>query len=89
MTNAKGTEKNIEKPVDSDTNDYKELFNTLRNTINTARESYRTNLIQTKELIAQKEEEVRLLRIRQHKLEGAIEASDVSLTAVLPSNNKK
>lgn len=78
-----------DEAVEVDTNDYKELFAKLRNTINTSKDTYKQSLSQTKDLIVQKEEELRILKIRQHKFEGAIEASDGFLSAVLPSNNKK
>lgn len=74
--------------VRTDTNDNNELFTKLRTSISSSRDSYKISLAQTKEVIAQREEELKLLKIRQHKLEGAIEASEGFLVAVLPSNNK-
>jgi hypothetical protein len=71
-----------------DQNDYKDLYGKLRNTISSSRDSYKASLSQTKEAIEQREEELRILKIRQHKLEGAIEVSESLLTAVLPNNNK-
>lgn len=68
--------------------DANELFTKLRTSISSSRDSYKISLAQTKEVIAQREEELKLLKIRQHKLEGAIEASEGFLTAVLPTNNK-
>lgn len=82
-------EAKLEPKLEStDVNDYKDLFGKLRNTVLSSRDTYKTSLAQTKDAIIQKEEELRLFRIRQHKLEGAIEASDGFLTAVLPSNQK-
>lgn len=78
----------IAAPENVDANDYKELFAKLRTTIGASKDSYKSSLIQTKEMIIQKEDELNLLRIRQHKLEGAIEASDGFLSSVLPNNNK-
>lgn len=72
-----------------DTNDYKQLYGDFRNAINVARDMYKTHLSNTKDLIQVKEEELRILKIRLHKLEGAIEASDGYLSSVLPNNNKK
>lgn len=73
----------------TDTNDYKDLYSKLRNTVNVSRDSYKAALTQTKDAITQREDELKILKIRQHKLEGAIEAADSFLTAVLPDNNKK
>lgn len=74
--------------IRTDTNDNNELFTKLRTSISSSRDSYKISLAQTKEVIAQREEELKLLKIRQHKLEGAIEASEGFLVAVLPNNNK-
>lgn len=90
MNQSENTEIKINEVIEesSDTNNYKELFGKLRSAISSSKDSYRNSLAQTKELILQKEDELNLLRIRQHKLEGAIEASDGFLLAVLPNNNK-
>lgn len=80
-------EAKVVEPVD--TNDYKDLYGKLRNVVSTSKDSYKASLSQTKDAIAQREEELRLLKIRQHKLEGAIEASEGFLTAVLPNNNNR
>jgi len=72
-----------------DTNNYKELYGNLRNVISATRDSYKLSLAQTKDVIEQKKEELRLLEIRKHKLEGAIEAHDNLLASALPSNSKK
>lgn len=77
-------------------NDYKKLYGDLRNYINDSREKYKSNLSQVKEQLEQvqlqresldKQEE--LLIVKKRKLEGAVEASDILLKSVLPSNNKK
>lgn len=75
--------------IKTDTNNYKELFGTLRNSISSARDTYKAQLVQVKETIEQKKEELKLLEIKRYKLEGACEVSDSYLTVVLPSNNKK
>ena len=86
----KSNEKTVEPKLETtDTNDYRELYGKLRDVINSSKENYKNSLAQAKDLIIVKEEEVRILKIRQHKLEGAIEASDGFLTAALPNNNKK
>ena len=72
-----------------DTNDYKELYGKLRNQINAARDSYKTNLINTKDAIESFQTQLDILKQKKGKLEGAIEASDAMLKASLPSNNKK
>lgn len=76
------------KTKPKDTNDYKELFGKLRTSMTTARDNYSISLAQVKIQIETKEEEIRILKIRARKLEGAIEANNISLVAVLPSNNK-
>ena len=72
-----------------DTNDYKELYGKLRNQINSSRDSYRTNLINTKDTIESFRTQLEILTTKKAKLEGAIEASDALLKSFLPSNNKK
>lgn len=72
-----------------DANNYKELYGNLRNVISSTRDSYKASLAQTKDVIEQKKEELRLLEIRKNKLEGAIEAHDNLLASALPSNNKR
>ena len=77
-----------EKKEAKDTNDYKELFGKLRQSITTSRDDYQKSLSQTRDLIETKEEEVKLLKIRKDRLLGAIETSEAYLKVVLPSNNK-
>ncbi len=77
-----------EKKEAKDTNDYKELFGKLRQSITTSRDDYQKSLSQTRDLIDKKEEEVKLLKIRKDRLLGAIETSEAYLKVVLPSNNK-
>ena len=76
------------KKETKDKNDYKELFGKLRQAITTSRDEYQISLSQTRELIEKREEELRLLNIRKERLIGAIEANELSLKVVLPSNNK-
>ena len=78
-----------ELSIETDVNNYKELYGKLRNLINANREAYKGSLTQVKETIEQREAELLALRAKKSRLEGAIEASDLYLTAVLPSNNKK
>lgn len=78
-----------ELQIETDTNDYQDLFSKLRNSMTTSRDGYKTSLAQVKDAIEQKKEELRILEIRKNKLEGAIEATDISLVAVLPNNNKR
>jgi len=82
-------EKESKEIMKEDTNDYKELFGKLRNVINESRDNYRVQLSQVKDSIEVKKEELKILEIKQRKLEGAVEVSDAYLTSVLPSNNKK
>lgn len=72
-----------------DTNDYKELYGKLRNTISSLRDVYKTQLAQTKDLIEIREEELKSLIIRKNKLEGAIESTEGLVNSILPNNNKK
>jgi SMC interacting uncharacterized protein involved in chromosome segregation len=78
-----------ELSIQTDANNYKELYGKLRNVINANRDAYRKALVQVKEEIEQKKEELELLKAKKSKLEGAIEVSDQYLTAVLPSSAKK
>ena len=79
----------IESIKKEDTNDYKELYGSLRNQINAARDGYKNNLINTKDAIESFTAQLIILKTKKDKLEGAIEASDALLKVSLPSNNKK
>jgi hypothetical protein len=66
-----------------------EMYGKLRNEINLSRDKYKLSLQQTKDAIEQRTQELELLNTRKQRLEGAIEASEYFLKAVLPSNNPK
>lgn len=66
----------------------KDLYGELRNAINLGRDDFRKQLATVKEAIAARQQELELLEIKKSKLEGAIEASEIYLKAVLPSGNK-
>ena len=78
-----------ELKVEEPKNDFKELYGSLRNEINKARETYKNMLTQTESAIKIRLQELEILKIRKEKLEGAIEATDELLKVALPSNNKQ
>jgi len=51
----------------------------LRKQVSDSRESFRRQLADAKDAIELREEEIRNLTIKKHKLQGAIEASDIYL----------
>jgi hypothetical protein len=66
-----------------------ELYGKLRNEINSGKVNFTEQLKQVKEAIAARTKEIENLRVQELKLQGAVEASDIFLKAVLPSNNIK
>jgi len=68
--------------------DFKERYGTLRNQINETRVAFKTQISEIKDVIEKRKEELELFKIKLHKLEGAVEASDIYLKASLPSNAK-
>jgi ribosome-binding ATPase YchF (GTP1/OBG family) len=69
--------------------DYKERYGTLRNQINATKEAFRRQISEVKDLIEKRKEEMEILEIKLHKMEGAVEASDLYLKEALPSNVHK
>ncbi len=67
----------------------KDLFGKLRNTIIENREKYRRQLTDIKDKLEKNTQEIETLTVLRDKLQGAIEASDFYVKAVLPSNNLK
>lgn len=51
----------------------------LRTNVTSSRENFRKQLADVKEAIETREEELKVLNIKRHKLQGAIEASDIYL----------
>lgn len=66
--------------------DFRERYGTLRNQINKTRGTFKTQISEIKDIIEKRTEELELFKIKLHKLEGAVEASDLYLKEALPSN---
>jgi hypothetical protein len=64
-----------------------ELYGKLCTEINAGRDDFKKQLQQVREAISVRTQEIENLKIKSLKLEGAIEASEIYLKSVLPSNN--
>lgn len=71
-------ESEVKSETKQETNNFKELYDSLRNKIDKARETYKAMLIQTDEAIKIRTQELEILKIRKAKLEGAIEATNIT-----------
>ena len=67
---------------------FEERYGTLQNQINNARETFKKQIAELKEAIETRKKELELYELKLHKLEGAVEASDIYLKEVPPSNAK-
>jgi hypothetical protein len=66
----------IEKPVvHKDTT----ALEALRNNVSNSRDNFKKQLSDVKDAIETREEELKILNIKKHKLAGAVEASDLYL----------
>lgn len=54
-------------------------FEALKGTVTSSRDSFKKQLADVNDAIATREEELKVLTIKKHKLAGAIEASDLYL----------
>lgn len=85
MTKEKNT---VSEKAEKEVTEERDLYGELNRSINENRGRFREQLAQVKDHIETRKNELDLLQIKKSKLEGAIEASDMFLKAVLPSTKK-